>query len=149
MNTVIFFCRVTYEWMSSVFELFLLFLIVVIFSLSSWDEMNVHVKLLADDVWAAEEDKTCFLSVGVDIFDWLYLKEWSISFPMVTMSTIKRKYDKLGYVRKLNKIEICENFDEWSKYYVGLSPPYGKTRKIEKSKMSINSFWWMFKVIFW
>ena len=36
--------------------------------------MDVRVKLLADDVWAAEDDKTGFLSVGVDIFDQLYLK---------------------------------------------------------------------------
>ena len=58
--------------------------------------MNVHVKLLADDVWAAEEDKTGFLSVGVDIFDRLHFKEQPISFPMVTMSTKKLKYDKWG-----------------------------------------------------
>ena len=32
--------------------------------LSSWDEMDVPVKLLADDVWAAEDDKTVLLSVG-------------------------------------------------------------------------------------
>ena len=57
--------------------------------------MNVRVKLLADDVWASEEDKTVFLSVGVDVFDRLYLKELPISFPVVTMSTIK-KYDKWG-----------------------------------------------------
>ena len=31
--------------------------------------MNVCVGLLADDVWAAEHDKTGFLSVGVDIFE--------------------------------------------------------------------------------
>ena len=99
--------------------------------------MKVCVKLLVDDVWAAEEHKTGFLSVRVHIFYWLYLKERPISFPMVTMSTIKRIYDKWDYVRKLNKIEKCENFDEWSKYYVGLSPLYGKTRKIEKYK-SIN-----------
>ena len=29
--------------------------------------MDVRVELLADDVWAAEDDKTGFLSVGVDI----------------------------------------------------------------------------------
>ena len=34
--------------------------------------MDGVVELLADDVWAAEDDKTGFLSVGVDIFDWLY-----------------------------------------------------------------------------
>ena len=42
--------------------------------LSSWDEMDVCVELLADDVWSDEDDKTGFLSVGVDIFDQLYLK---------------------------------------------------------------------------
>ena len=40
---------------------------------SSWDEMDVRVGLLADDLWAAEDYNTCFLSVGVDIFDQLYL----------------------------------------------------------------------------
>ena len=69
--------------------------------------MIVFVKLLVYDVWAAEEDKTGLLSVGVDIFDGFYLKERPISLPMVTMSTIKQIYEKWGYVRKLNKIEIC------------------------------------------
>ena len=41
--------------------------------LSSWDEMDVGVKLLADNVLSAEDDKTGFLSVAVDIFDWFYL----------------------------------------------------------------------------
>ena len=36
--------------------------------------MDFHVKLIEDDVQAAEEYKTGFLSVGVDIFDQLYLK---------------------------------------------------------------------------
>ena len=31
--------------------------------------MDVRVKLTADDVGAAEDDKTGFLSVGVDIFE--------------------------------------------------------------------------------
>ena len=69
--------------------------------------MIVRVKLLVYDVWSAEEDRIGFLSVGVDIFDQLYLKERPISLPMVTMSTIKQIYDKWDYVRKLNKIEIC------------------------------------------
>ena len=58
--------------------------------------MDVPVKLLVYDVWAAEEDKTGFLSVGVDFFDRLYLKERPISLPMVTMSSIKQIYDKWG-----------------------------------------------------
>ena len=58
--------------------------------------MDVRFELLADDLWAAEEDKTGFLSVGVDIYDWLYLKERPISLHMVTISNIKRKYYKWG-----------------------------------------------------
>ena len=71
--TLYFFCGVTHEWMSSVFEVLLFFLFVVMSLLSSWDEMDVRVELLADDVWSAEYDKTGFLIVGVDIFDQLYL----------------------------------------------------------------------------
>ena len=40
--------------------------------------MDVPVKLLTDDVWAAEYDKTGFLGVGVDIFDQFYLKTTNI-----------------------------------------------------------------------
>ena len=58
--------------------------------------MDVCVKLLADDVWADEDNKTGFFSFGVDVFDQLYLKEWAISLPMVQISTIKRKYEKWG-----------------------------------------------------
>ena len=56
--------------------------------------MDVCVELLADNVWAAEDDKIGFLSVGVDIFDQLYLKERPIYLPMVPMSTKNRKYEK-------------------------------------------------------
>ena len=115
--------------MSSLFELLFLFLIAVLSLLLSWDEINVRFKLLADNACAAEEDQIGFLSVGVDIFDRLYLKEWQISLPRVKMSTIKWKCDKWGYGRKLNKIEIGGKFDEWSKYYVGLSSPYEKLYK--------------------
>ena len=82
--------------MSSVFEVLFLFLFAVLSLLSSWDRIDVHVELLADDVWASEDDKGGSLSIGVDIFDQLYLKERPISFPMVTISTIKRKYNKWG-----------------------------------------------------
>ena len=80
--------------MSSIFEVLLLFWFVVISLLSSWDEMHVCVKLLADDVWAAEDDKTAFLSVVVDIFDQLYLEKRPISLSMVLISIIKQKYKK-------------------------------------------------------
>ena len=69
-------------------------LFVVMSLWSSLDEMDVLVELLADDIWSAKDDKTCFLSDGVDIFDRLYLEEWPISLPMVQISTKNRKYDK-------------------------------------------------------
>ena len=73
-----------------------LFWFVVMSLLSSWYEMDVCVELLAEGIWAAEYDKTGFLSVGVDSFDWLYLEKRPISFPMVQISTKKRKYEKWG-----------------------------------------------------
>ena len=60
------FCGATHEWMSYVFEVFFLFWFVVISLLSSWYKMDVPVKLLTDDVWAAEDNNTGFLSVEVD-----------------------------------------------------------------------------------
>ena len=62
----------------------------------SWDKMYVLVELLADDVWAAEYYKTGFLNVGVDIFDWLYLKKRPISLSVVKIITLKWKYEKWG-----------------------------------------------------
>ena len=35
--------------------------------------MDIRKELLADGVWAAEDDKTGFLNVGVDYFGRLYL----------------------------------------------------------------------------
>ena len=55
--------------MSYVFEALFLFWFVVISLLSSLDEMDIRVELLADDVWAAEDDKTGLLSVEVDSFE--------------------------------------------------------------------------------
>ena len=66
------------------------------FLLSSLDEMDVHAKLLAGDVWAAEYDKKVFLSVGMDSFDQLSLKELPISLPVLQISTKKRKHEKWG-----------------------------------------------------
>ena len=73
LNTVHFFCGVSHECMSSVFEVLFLFWFVVISLLSSWDKMDVPLKLLADDAWTSEDDKTCLLNVGVDCFGQLYL----------------------------------------------------------------------------
>ena len=63
-------------------------------SLSSWDDMDVPIKLIADDVWSAEDNKTDFLSVEVHIFDQLCLKERPISLPMMKISTKQQKYGK-------------------------------------------------------
>ena len=79
------------------------FWIAVLSSFSSWDDIIVRDKLVVYDVWFAEDDNTGFLSVVVDIFDRLYLKERSNSLPVVTMSTIKLTYDKWDYVRKFEK----------------------------------------------
>ena len=82
--------------MLSVFEMLFLFWFLVMSLLSSWDEMDVYVKVLADAVWAAEDDITGSLSVGLDIFDKLHLKGRPISLPMVQISTKKRRYEKWG-----------------------------------------------------
>ena len=58
--------------------------------------MDVPIEFLVYDVWESEDDKTVFLSVGVDIFNQLCLKYWPISLPMVPIITIKQKYDKWG-----------------------------------------------------
>ena len=46
--------------------------------LSSWDDMDVPVKLLADYAWAAEDDKTGFLKVNYtckyDQYPWPWCK---------------------------------------------------------------------------
>ena len=62
--------------------------------LSRWYDMDVGIKLLSDDVWASEYNKTCFLSIGVDIFDRLYFQERPIFLSMVPMSTKKQQYEK-------------------------------------------------------
>ena len=67
---------------------------------SSWDDKDVHVELLAYDVWSSEDDKTGFLSVEVDNFDLIFVRKRQISMPTVQISTIKRKNDKRGKVKK-------------------------------------------------
>ena len=81
-----------------------MFWIAVMSSFSSWDDIIVHVKLLVYYVLFAKDDNTGFLSVGVDIFDRLYLKEWPISLPMVSMSSIKQIYPPLWKNSKNRKM---------------------------------------------
>ena len=94
--------------------------------------MDVRVELLADDVWSDEDNKTGSLSVGVDSFDQLFLKKWPTSLPMVQISTINRKYDKRGYVRKFNKSKY-DIFCWMIKILCLVIPPMEKLEK-----MSIN-----------
>ena len=58
--------------------------------LSIWDEIGVHVKLLADDVWAAEDDKTGLLSVEVDSFKLIIFEKRPISLPTIQIIIIKK-----------------------------------------------------------
>ena len=92
--------------------------------------MDVCVELLTDDVWAAEYYKTGFLSVGVDIFDWLYLKERPISLLMVPMITINNN------MRNEDNWESSTNrhmsFFLITKILCLVIPPYKKS-KIKKS----------------
>ena len=75
------FCGSTHECMSSVFNMLFLFWLVVMCLLSSLDKINVRAKLLADHVWEVEDGKTGFLSVGVGIFYWLFVKKRSMFCP--------------------------------------------------------------------
>ena len=72
-----------------------LFLLVVMRLLSSLDEIHVLVKLLADDVWDIEYDKTGLLSVLMDSFDRICLFKQPMPLNMVQNITKNRKYDKL------------------------------------------------------
>ena len=69
----IFFRGVTQEWISPVFEISDVFWIAVLYLFSSRDDITVCDKLVVYDVWFSEDDNTGFLSVGVNIFDRLYL----------------------------------------------------------------------------
>ena len=96
MKTVIYFCGVTHEWMSYVFEMLFLFLLVVMCLLSSLDNIYICVKLLADDVWEAEDYKTVSLNVGVKSFDWLFLKHDQFPCPWCKLVLKNQKYDQWG-----------------------------------------------------
>ena len=94
--------------------------------------MYVRVELLADDAWLAEDDKTGFLDVGVNIYDWLYLKERPIYLPMVPMS----KRWEMRTIWKTQQIEIWILFMNGQNNIFGYTPLL-KNRKIKKGQ-SIN-----------
>ena len=74
----------------------ILFWLLVIYLLSSLDEIDVRVELPADDVWEADGDKPGFLSVGVDSLNWLFWYKRTMSFPIVENNNKNQKYDKWG-----------------------------------------------------
>ena len=126
--------------MSYVFEMLFLFLLVAIFLLSSLDEIYVRVKVLADHVWEAEDDQTCFLNVVVDSFDQLFLKNDLCPWPWCkiainTEDMINEDKWKKSTNRKSEKpILMNVQFFLWD-------PPM---KNIIKSKNVRNKFWWMF-----
>ena len=64
--------------------------------LSSLDEIDSLVELLAYDVWDNEDDKSGFLDLWVDSFDQLLFRIRPMSLPMVKNSNKNQKYDKWG-----------------------------------------------------
>ena len=89
----------------------------------SWDEMNVRVKLLADNVWVAEVDKTFFLSVGANISESIILVRTINFLAYGANEYYKTKIREMRIIEKTHQIEIWDMFNEWSKYYVWLHPP--------------------------
>ena len=82
--------------MSSIFEMLFLFWLVVMCLLSSLDDIYACVKLVADNVWEAEYDKTGCLGFRVDSFDRLFLQKRPILLPMGQNSNENLKHDKQG-----------------------------------------------------
>ena len=78
----------------------ILFWLLVIYLLSSLDEIDVRVELPADDVWEAEDNKTVFLSIGFDIFNQLFLKNDQFPCP---------------WCKLVPKIENMINEDKWKR----------------------------------
>ena len=78
--------------------------------LSSWDGIDVGVELLAYDVWEAEDDKTGFLSVGVDIFESvIFVRTNNLLFHGVN-EYYKTKIWEMRIIEKTQKIEIWDFF---------------------------------------
>ena len=50
-----------------------MFWIAVLYLFSSWDDKIVCDKLVVYDVWFAADDNSAFFSVGVDIFESVYI----------------------------------------------------------------------------
>ena len=119
-------------YMSSVFEMFTLSWLESLplcwqgCDATGWFEIVIH------DVWCAEDDNTCFLSVGLDDLGQLYLKELPISLPIVPISTIPtQNMVKKYYVRKIDKNRnMCNILMNNQNIMFVISLPYEKSQKI-------------------
>ena len=78
------------------------------------------------------------MSVGVDIFDRLYLKEQPISLPTVPTSSIKQIYDKYDYLRKIDK-----NRSMWKFWWIIEILCLGYPSPMEKLEKSKNDKWYV------
>ena len=110
--------------------------------LLSLDEIYVRVELLADGVWGAEYDKTGFLSVGVNIFNRLFLK--NNQFPCPWWKLLLKNGNMINndkWESSTNRQLVFKMNDQNS---FSLDPHIWK--RSENRKMSINSFWWILKI---
>ena len=72
--------------------------------LSSWDKMDVPVKLLADYVWAAEDDKTVLLSVEVDSFNHFFFLNNQFPSPWYKLGPLNENMVKVEKLINVNQI---------------------------------------------
>ena len=135
LNIVSFFRCVTHEWMSSVFEVLFFFLLVSFSVLSSWDEIDVCVELLADDVWAAEYDKTVFLSVEVNSFESIIFVRKTSFLAHGANEYYKTKIWELRIIEKSQQIEIWDFLMNDQNIMFGYTPLW---KNSENQKISIN-----------
>ena len=103
--------------------------------LSSWDDMDVRFELIADDAWAAEDDKTGFGGVKVNSFDRLCLK--NNQFPCPWCKLVLLKIWQMRIIEKSQQIEIWDFFMSDQNIMFSYTPLW-KNSKIEKSQ-TINS----------
>ena len=79
---------------------FVIVLFVVMSLLSRWDDMDGGIELLADGVWAAEDDKTGFLTFGVDIFDQTIFRRATNFFAHCTNEYYETKIWEMSIIEK-------------------------------------------------
>ena len=85
--------------------------------------MNVCVELLADDVWAAEDYKTGFLSVGVDIFLSIIFERTTNLFDHGVNEYYKTKKWGMRITERTQKFEIWDFLMNDQNIMFGYIPP--------------------------